>query len=185
MKNDAAGLAKKYFHAELNELSEIEKKVIRQIIARKEISRDTNKEFDTTLSRGERWADRVARFGGSWTFIFCFVTMIVIWMSLESYVRFSQKEFFDPYPYNLLNLVLSILVSLQAPLILMSQNRAAIKDRINAQQDYELNLKAELEILLLHEKFDNLHENQWATLLKMQQQQIDLLLKVIEKMRGE
>jgi uncharacterized membrane protein len=185
MGNDAVELAKKFFHSELEELSEVEKKVIAQIIARKEISRNTNKEFDTTLTLGEKWADKVASFGGSWTFIILFSSILLVWIVLNSFLLVARNDVFDPYPYILLNLVLSMVAAMQAPVILMSQNRAAAKDRMEAQQDYEVNLKTELEIISLHEKFDQLREKQWSDLLTLQQEQINMLSHLLNNKKAE
>ena len=118
---------------------------------------------------------RIAIFGGSWTFIGSFAVTLITWVVLNSYVLAHVNETFDPFPYILLNLFLSMRASVQAPLILMSQNRQAQKDRINARHDYEVNLKAELEIMTLHEKLDHLRETQWKELLAMQAEQLQLL----------
>lgn len=132
-----------------------------------------------TPSRGQRAADAMARFGGSWTFIFIFVLILISWVILNSVILLRSNRAFDPYPYILLNLFLSMLASIQAPIILMSQNRQSEIDRRQAEHDYEVNLKAELEILLLHEKLDGLREQQWQELIHLQQQQISLLEKLL------
>ncbi|MES2149989.1 MAG: DUF1003 domain-containing protein [Pseudomonadota bacterium] len=131
---------------------------------------------------GQRAADAVARFGGSWTFIGLFAVVLVGWVLLNSVLlaRLGSQAF-DPYPYILLNLFLSMLASIQAPVILMSQNRQGEKDRVNAQNDYEVNLKAELEILALHEKLDQLKMQQWEELIRLQQEQIRLLTTLCAK----
>jgi uncharacterized membrane protein len=125
---------------------------------------------------GQRAADAVARFGGSWTFITLFAVVLCGWVLLNSVLlaRNGAKGF-DPYPYILLNLFLSMLASIQAPVILMSQNRQGEKDRIDARNDYEINLKAELEIMALHEKIDALKVKQWEELIALQQEQIRML----------
>jgi uncharacterized membrane protein len=140
---------------------------------RKHISRNLAAEGER-VSFGQRAADAVATFAGSWTFIFIFFSALLAWVLVNSLVLVGRGAF-DPYPYILLNLFLSMLASIQAPLILMSQNRQAEKDRKAALNDYEVNLKAELEIMLLHEKIDLLRENQWTELVSIQQQQLDLL----------
>ena len=157
-------------------------KVVRHIGERAHISQDTSTQFEAETTPGQRAADAVARFGGSWTFISLFAGVMIGWVILNSFilVRYSQGGF-DPYPYILLNLFLSMLASIQAPIILMSQNRHAEKDRLDAEHDYEVNLKAELEIMLLHEKIDLLREGQWGELLAIQKQQLDLLANLIEK----
>jgi len=129
---------------------------------------------------GQRAADAVASFGGSWTFIIIFVAILVVWVGLNSFVLVRYEKAFDLYPYILLNLFLSMLAAIQAPIILMSQNRQEEKDRLNAEHDYEVNLKAELEIMLLHEKLDLLREGQWGELLAIQKEQLGLLRDLIE-----
>jgi len=162
-------------------LSKREKNVFRHFAERIRISRNTNKEFDATLTFGQRLADRVATFGGSWPFIIIFITILLLWIMLNSYILARRGDTFDPYPYILLNLVLSMLAALQAPIIMMSQNRQAAKDRLDAAHDYEVNLKAELEILSLHEKLDALREHQWRELIELQQEQIQLLLELLRE----
>ena len=126
-------------------------------------------------------ADKVASFGGSWTFISIFMGVMVTWIFLNSFILIKLVEgSFDPYPYILLNLVLSMLAAIQAPIILMSQNRQAYKDRLSAEHDYEVNLKAEFEIIGLHEKMDSLREKQWSELIAIQQEQLKLLSQLLE-----
>jgi uncharacterized membrane protein len=161
-------------------LNELTNKIARYLIERKHIARDTAKEFDAKKTRGQRAADAVATFGGSWTFIIIFMVILVIWVGLNSFLLVKYDRVFDSYPYILLNLFLSMLAAIQAPIILMSQNRQAEKDRLNADHDYEVNLKAELEIMLLHEKMDLLRESQWAELLAIQKEQIKLLGDLIK-----
>ena len=124
-------------------------------------------------------ADKVASFGGSWTFISLFMAVMVTWIFLNSFILIKLNGPFDPYPYILLNLVLSMLAAIQAPIILMSQNRQAYKDRLSAEHDYEVNLKAELEITGLHEKMDSLREKQWSELISIQQEQLGLLRQLL------
>lgn len=154
--------------------------VVRHIANRQHISRNPSKELDDQLSFGQRAADVVARFGGSWKFIILFGIVLICWVVLNSIILINYNAF-DPYPYILLNLFLSMLASIQAPIILMSQNRQSEKDRLNAEHDYEVNLKAELEIMLLHEKVDLLREGQWSELLEIQKQQLQLLSDLINK----
>jgi uncharacterized membrane protein len=111
------------------------------------------------------------------------VIVLVIWVLLNSFILITYNETFDPYPYILLNLVLSMLAAIQAPVILMSQNRQAYTDRLSAEHDYEVNLKAELEIMALHEKIDLLREKQWGDLISMQQEQLSLLGQLIEELK--
>jgi uncharacterized membrane protein len=168
-------------------MGESEKLVLKKVLHRLHISRNTNKEYDSELTFGQRLADKIAAFGGSWPFIILFLTALVAWIVLNSVVLAHAGKPFDPYPYILLNLFLSMLASLQAPVIMMSQNRQGIKDRIDAEHDYEVNLKAEVEILALHEKLDTLRDEQWRELIAMQQQQIQILTKLLESKspRGE
>lgn len=162
-------------------LDERTQKVARHIAGRKHIARNTVTEFDARTTTGQRAADLVAGFGGSWTFIMIFAVVLVAWVGLNSLILARYNTSFDPYPYILLNLVLSMLAAIQAPIILMSQNRQAEKDRLSAEHDYEVNLKAELEIMLLHEKLDLLREGQWGELLAIQKEQLSLLAGLIEK----
>jgi uncharacterized membrane protein len=128
-------------------------------LLRTHVTRNLNQEEEERLTFGERIADKVASFGGSWTFIISFGFVLLAWMSINLYMA---THAFDPYPFILLNLVLSALASVQAPVIMMSQNRQAAKDRLKADLDYEINLKAELEIAQLHNKMDRLYEAQQA-----------------------
>ncbi len=157
-----------------------ERAVVERFLGREHVSRDTSREFEDERTLGQRVADRVATFGGSWTFITLFATVLVSWVVLNSVVLARRGDAFDPYPYILLNLFLSMIAALQAPIIMMSQNRQAAKDRLEAAHDYEVNLKAELEILSLHEKLDRLRESQWRELVAMQQEQIRLLTQLLE-----
>jgi uncharacterized membrane protein len=134
-------------------------------LLRTHVSRNVNVEAQEQMTLGERVADQVASFGGSWTFILIFAVVMLIWVILNSAALFVRH--FDPYPYILLNLFLSMIAAIQAPVIMMSQNRQAAKDRLQADQDYQVNLKAELEVAQLHSKLDHLHarlEEQWARL---------------------
>jgi uncharacterized membrane protein len=126
-------------------------------------------------TRGQRAADAVAAFGGSWTFVGLFAATMLVWVALNAVLLGLHGSTFDPYPFILLNLFLSMLAAVQAPIILMSQNRQSEKDRITAAHDYEINLKAELEIMLLHDKLDQLREQQWSELLAQQAEQMRLL----------
>jgi uncharacterized membrane protein len=146
---------------------------VTQIARRGRVSKLVHQEFEAQLTFGERVADRVAQFGGSWTFIILFGGILIGWMTMNTWVLAHRP--FDPYPFILLNLVLSALAALQAPVIMMSQNRAAEKDRLQAKQDYEINLMAEIEIRDLHDKLDGLRYKQWHELWHLQQRQLELL----------
>ncbi|PQV63191.1 putative membrane protein [Abditibacterium utsteinense] len=169
------------FRATCTQLGQSEQLVLQKMKQRLHVSRDTNAQFDAELTFGQRAADKIAAFGGSWPFIFLFFGLLLFWIALNSLVLSRWGKPFDPYPYILLNLFLSMLASLQAPVIMMSQNRQSIKDRIDAAHDYEVNLKAELEILALHEKLDSLRDKQWQELVSMQREQIALLTELLHK----
>jgi uncharacterized membrane protein len=172
---EPAELAERFFGVPYESLDERAKNVARLIAERKHIARDSTTELDASTTRGQRAADAVAAFGGSWIFITCFIVIMVVWVGLNSLIVARYRETFDPYPYILLNLFLSMLAAIQAPIILMAQNRQSFKDRVSAGHDYEVNLKAELEIMLLHEKIDRLREEQWTELLNMQKEQMEAL----------
>lgn len=158
---------------ERGELDELDRQVIESLEAGNFISRNPEDEIEKKSTFGERTADKVAEFGGSWTFIISFIVVLVAWITINI-VGLSAKPF-DPYPFILLNLVLSCVAALQAPVIMMSQRRQESKDRFRAENDYRVNLKAELEIRQLHEKIDHQLAHQWQKLVELQQIQIDLL----------
>jgi len=172
-------VVKKLLHVDLDELTDRERHVVEQFLQRRHVSRNMNREFSERLTLGQRVADRVAVFGGSWLFMGLFGFFLAAWVVMNVVVLAKLHEAFDPYPFILLNLFLSMLASIQAPVILMSQNRHAARDRLDAAHDYEVNLKAELEILALHEKLDDLRDHQWGELLALQKQQMDLLEKLV------
>jgi uncharacterized membrane protein len=158
---------------EKGELSVLEKKVMESLKEEELLSKNVNVEFDQKLTVGERMADRLAEYAGSWRFITIFICTLVVWIVLNAFLLVSRP--FDPYPFILLNLVLSCLAAIQAPIIMMSQNRQESKDRLRAEHDYLVNLKAELEIRHLHEKVDHLLLNQWHRLLEIQEIQTELM----------
>ena len=168
-------------NASCDPLDERARSVARHIAQRTTIARNVAKEFDAKAAPGQRAADAVASFGGSWTFVGLFAAAMLLWVGLNAFLLMSHGTTFDPYPYILLNLFLSMLAAIQAPVILMSQNRQSQKDRVHAEHDYEVNLKAEVEIMLLHEKIDQLRETQWEELLALQKEQLKLLANLIEK----
>jgi uncharacterized membrane protein len=169
--------ARKLLRIELEKLPPKEREIVERFINRRHIARNVISEFDEQLTFGERLADRVAEFGGSWRFIFLFLGFLVVWMLFNTFVLAARA--YDPYPYILLNLILSCVAALQAPVIMMSQNRMAAKDREQAAHDYEVNIKAELEILQLQEKLTQLREHDWMALIEMQQQQIEMLQQLL------
>jgi len=183
-KKKISAITDKLFHTKYEQLGEHEKKVVRFLAESNHISRNVAHDYSQQLTFGQRMADKVASFGGSWTFIAIFAFILVAWIGLNSFVLFQAAKPFDPYPYILLNLFLSMLAAVQAPIILMSQNRQAATDRLSAEHDYEVNLKAELEISVLHEKVDQLREKQWLELIAMQQDQLQLLSQVIAELKN-
>jgi uncharacterized membrane protein len=180
MDQKVIDISEKLFRKEYELLNEREKEIVDRLAAKTPISRNVVKDFSEKSTFGQRTADRVTAFGGSWTFISIFGGVLFLWILLNFFLLNKLGRTFDPYPYILLNLVLSMLAAVQAPIILMSQNREADKDRLSAEHDYEVNLKAELEIMALHEKIDLLREQQWNELISMQQEQIKILSGLAE-----
>jgi uncharacterized membrane protein len=180
MSHQKHQIAEKLIGADYEAMDAHTQKVARHITERSHISRNTAHELDETITFGQRAADKVASFGGSWAFIILFAVTLICWVILNSFILAHYNKAFDPYPYILLNLFLSMLASIQAPIILMSQNRQAQKDRLTVEHDYEVNLKAELEILLLHEKIDALREKQWQELITIQKEQLALLESLLK-----
>ena len=168
-----ANYVKNVLEKEKGEISTIEEQVIRSVKENELLSKNINTEFEQKLTFGERLADKIADFGGSWNFIVIFGGVLLLWVAVNSMIIISRP--FDPYPFILLNLVLSCLAAIQAPVILMSQNRQESRDRLRSEHDYLINLKAELEIRHLHEKIDHLLMNQWQRLLEIQQIQMELM----------
>jgi uncharacterized membrane protein len=176
----------RYVHSllesEKGDLTSLEQEVLRSMREHDLLSRNVELELEQRWTVGERLADRLAAFGGSWTFLVCFGLFLVIWIGVNSALLVVRPV--DPFPYILLNLVLSCLAALQAPVIMMSQNRQEAKDRLRSQHDYQVNLKAELEIRHLHEKMDHLLSHQWERLAQIQEIQLELLSELSGKVRG-
>lgn len=168
----------KYLQVEIHELTNSEKSVITSMNDDKSF---VNKVADEVENRtvGQIVSDSVADFGGSWKFIIIFLSFIAIWIIAN--VLFLINKGFDPYPFILLNLILSCIAALQAPVIMMSQNRQEEKDRERAKKDYMINLKSELEIRMLHEKVDHLIIHQQEELIEIQKVQIEMMNKILEK----
>lgn len=162
-----------------NETKKINQEMLEQLKNKQIISQNLNTTINQKATFGQKSADAIAKFGGSWPFIFLFVVILGSWILLNTLHFFGLS--FDRYPFILLNLVLSCLAAIQAPIIMMSQNRQAARDRIAADHDYQTNLKAELEISLLHEKIDYLMSQQWQQMLELQQLQIELLTQLNKK----
>ena len=165
--------------AERSDLTTLQKDVLQSIQENESLVKNLNTEFDNKLSFGQRIADKVASFGGSWTFIIIFISVLLVWMIINS-IALIMPHPFDAYPYMLLNLVLSCVAAIQAPVIMMSQNRQEEKDRIRSEQDFRTNLKAELEIRTLHIKIDELISHQWQRLLEIQQLQTEMMEEMMQ-----
>jgi uncharacterized membrane protein len=168
---------------ERGEIDVLEKNVIDSISKNQILSENIESDIDDLLTIGEKLADKIALFGGSWIFIMFFFGFIILWIIINILAISSAN--FDPYPFILLNLILSCLASIQAPIIMMSQNRKEQKDRKRSENDYKINLKAELEIQLLHEKVDHLIVHQNKKLLEIQQLQIDFFEDAIKQIRNK
>jgi uncharacterized membrane protein len=165
MKTDTiAALARQLLDLDEGELRPREKAVIERAVKRLAVSRNINLDYEGSATVGQRLADRVAAIGGSWGFLIGFGVLMAAWIALNTVIL--ATDIFDPYPFVFLNLMLSLLAAVQAPVILMAQNRQAIRDRLAAAHDYEVNLKAEIEIAALHEKLDQIRTNELATLIQ-------------------
>jgi uncharacterized membrane protein len=165
------------FLQEIGELTELEKTVLEKMRNDETLTDKLEDNMESApLSLGQRLADKIADFGGSWTFIILFLSFILVWMAINLY--WLTNKGFDPYPFILLNLILSCLAALQAPVIMMSQNRQEEKDRQRAKNDYMINLKSELEVRILHEKIDHLIIRQQQDVLELQQAQVELLNEI-------
>src|SRR6266576_5327615 len=161
---------------EIGELSALDQEVVESLEQHEILSSDIEKQFEKELTFGERLSDRIAEFGGSWKFLITFGAVIFVWIGANAVLLATRA--FDPYPFILLNLILSCLAAVQAPVIMMSQNRSEARDRLRAENDYKVNLKAELEIRHLHEKIDHLLRKQYNRLFEIQQIQIELLEEI-------
>lgn len=167
-----------YLTEEVDVLNDLNKTVL-ESLTDKTLLTEKIEEEDIVLSVGQRVADKVATFGGSWMFIILFGVFIVIWIGINIFVLTNKP--FDPYPFILLNLILSCIAALQAPVIMMSQNRQEEKDRERAKKDYMINLKSELEIRILHEKLDHLIMHDQQELLEIQKVQIEMMNDIIKQ----
>ena len=167
---------------EIGELTTLDHEVIESLREHELLTENIEKQFERKLTFGEHLSDKIAEFGGSWRFIIVFGVILLGWIVLNALVLLNRA--FDPYPFILLNLILSSLAALQAPVIMMSQNRSEARDRLRAENDYKVNLKAELEIRHLHEKIDHLLRGQYNRLFEIQQIQIELLEEISQRKRG-
>jgi uncharacterized membrane protein len=165
---------------EFGELDELEKEVINSISGNKILSEHVDFAFEEKSTFGERVADKIAEFGGSWTFITIFFSFIIFWIAVN--VWWLSNSAFDPFPFILLNLMLSCLAAIQAPIIMMSQNRQEAKDRVRSEHDYKIDLKAELEIQLLHKKIDHILIHQSKRLLEIQRIQTEMMEAVLKRL---
>ena len=171
-----------FLNKKLGNLTEVEKQVIQSVSKNTMISTEVE-EDEQEITFGQKLADKVAEFGGSWGFIIFFMSFLVVWILLNVFWLFNHG--FDPYPFILLNLILSCIAAIQAPVIMMSQNRQEEKDRERAKKDYKINLKSELEIRELHEKIDHLIIHYQQDLLEIQKTQIDLLENILHNVKKE
>jgi len=182
-ENDLEKYRNLYFEelilTDLGEVTSLEREVLKSMEAGEILARDTAKDLNESRSFAERISDQVAEFGGSWVFIGLFGLSVVLWMGLNSFLLLTRP--FDPYPYIFLNLILSCVAAFQAPLIMMSQRRQETRDRTRSMHDYQVNLKAELEIRQLHKKLDHLMNHQWERLLTLQKLQMELLQETRER----
>lgn len=175
--SDLMKMRSRYVHSllkvEKGELTTLEHAVLRSLHQQEILSTKLEADFDQKWNLSERLADKIAAFGGSWRFLIAFGVFLTAWIVVNS-IAFGWHPA-DPYPFIFLNLILSCIAAVQAPVIMMSQNRQESKDRIRSQHDYQINLKAELEIRHLHEKVDHLLSHQWERLVQIQEIQIELL----------
>jgi uncharacterized membrane protein len=180
---DLAAYRYKYFksilESERGELSTLDNEVLESLRDHDTISEDISMEYRSKLTFGERLSDKISAFGGSWKFINIFLFVLLLWILLNTLILVNHR--FDPYPYILLNLVLSCVAAIQAPVIMMSQNRQEARDRMRSENDYKINLKSELEIRQLHLKIDHLLSNQWERMVEIQDIQISLIEELRKK----
>jgi uncharacterized membrane protein len=181
-KNDYEKYRVKYITTliteERGQIEKLEAEVVKNISESEIISANSNVQYEKKYGIGDRISDKVAQFGGSWRFIISFFLVLLLWIVINSHVLLAKP--FDPYPFILMNLILSCIAAIQAPIIMMSQNRIESKDRLKADNDYKVNLKAEIEIRTLHEKMDHLLLEQWSKMMEIQELQIDLLNEIRE-----
>jgi uncharacterized membrane protein len=154
-------------------LNDIEKEIVKKAATHATISKRLDKQFEKSTTRSQKWADQLANFVGSWSFILFFIAFLICWVIFNAVLWLNRG--FDPYPFTLLNVILSCLAALQAPIILMAQNRTAVKENVRAQHDYEIDLKSEMELASLHEKIDHLLNTQWQLMIDLQKVQLDIL----------
>ena len=166
---------------EVGEITALESEVLVSMHDDDLLAKNVTAEFESRLTFGDRLSDKIASFGGSWRFILSFLGILILWIAINALVLGTGA--FDPYPFILLNLVLSCIAALQAPVIMMSQNRQDARDRMRSEQDYKINLKAELEIRHMMSKLDQLRHHQWRRLLEIQNIQLDLMNELADRKR--
>ncbi|MBP1613027.1 MAG: hypothetical protein H6Q13_475 [Bacteroidetes bacterium] len=171
-----------FMKKQVGKITKLEKRVLTSLKDKKTISDTIEREEEPALTFGQRIADKIADFGGSWTFIISFLVSLLLWICLN--ILWLANKGFDPYPFILLNLILSMLAALQAPVIMMSQNRQESKDRDRAKKDYMINLKSELEIEMLHEKIDHLIINEQQELLEIHKTQLEILSEILKRIEN-
>lgn len=167
---------------ERGEISRLDEEVLASLRENELVTTNLNAELSEQRTLGERMADHIASFGGSWLFVLTFIVVMIIWITFNSLALVGPV--FDPFPFILLNLVLSFVAALQAPIIMMSQNRQEKRDRARTEQDYKVNLKAELEVRLLMTQLDQLRNHQWQRLLEIQGIQTDLMQEILRQRDG-
>ncbi len=182
MNEGISELAERLLLLKDTDLSARERKVLDHILRRRRIATNVNVLYADTMTFGERIADKVAAFGGSWSFIIIFLAALLLWV-ITNIILATYGRALDPYPFIFLNLILSMIAAIQAPIIMMSQNRQAAKDRLMAGHDYEINLKAELEILALHEKMDEMRQSKLVKLMEQQEEQLVYLRKLAARVK--
>lgn len=184
---DLATMRSRYVHSllmsEKSELTCLEQTVIDNLRNQELLSIEIDEQFDSQRTLSERLTDKIANFGGSWKFLISFGLFLTLWILTNSLVYWKTPA--DPYPFIFLNLLLSCIAAIQAPVIMMSQNRQEAKDRVRSQHDYQINLKAEIEIRNLHEKIDHLLSHQWEKMTKIQEIQLELLSELNKRKKIE
>jgi len=184
-KNDFHIYQAKYISSIIDEetgrVKELNDAVLHSITDNETIAENVNQSIKEKMKMGDAISDKVASFGGSWKFIIFFFVVLFSWIIINSIVLLQKP--FDPYPFILMNLILSCIAAIQAPIIMMSQNRQEKKDRLRSENDYKVNLKSEIEIRTLHEKVDHLLLDQWSRMMKIQEMQIEMLEEIKEKIR--
>jgi len=177
-----ARLVGQMLEEERGEISRLDQDVLNSLRENELVATNLNAEIAEQRTYADVMADRIATFGGSWRFVLVFIGVMIVWITINSLALFGPR--FDPYPFILLNLVLSCIAALQAPIIMMSQNRQEKRDRVRAEQDYKVNLKAELEVRLLMTQLDQLRNHQWRRLLEIQSIQTNLMEEILRQRDG-